>query len=200
MINKIATGEWGPETNARDLDQINAMAARGYFNAFQVVIKSVSKVIKNDHSGKIFEDDLQTWYRELFSPSVQSGLLKAGDLAGYRNGPVFIKGARHVPPRAEGVDGAMETLFQLLQEEKHPAVRAVLGHFIFVYVHPYFDGNGRIARFLLNLMLVSGGYDWTVIRAEGRRTYMRTLEQASTESNIVPFAKFVKSELEYWGE
>ncbi len=198
LIHKIATGEWSPESKVKDRDQINAMAARGYFKAFQVVMKSVSKVIKNGHPGKVFEDDLQTWYRELFSPSVQVGLLKAGDLAGYRNGPVFIKGARHVPPRAAAVEGAMETLFQLLQEEKHPAVRAVLGHFILAYVHPYFDGNGRIARFLLNLMLVSGGYDWTVIRAERRSTYMSALEQASTESNIVPFAKFVKSELDYW--
>jgi Fic family protein len=37
-------------------------------------------------------------------------------------------------------------------------VRAALGHFLFVYIHPYMDGNGRLARFLMNLMLVDAGY------------------------------------------
>ena len=37
------------------------------------------------------------------------------------------------------------------------AVRAVLGHFFFVYIHPYMDGNGRMGRFVLNAMLASGG-------------------------------------------
>ncbi len=92
----------------------------------------------------------------------------------------------------------METLFGLLKEEKHPAVRAVLGHFIFVYIHPYMDGNGRVARFLLNLMLISGGYNWTVIRINGREKYMSALEAASTKGEIKLFVEFIRSELEYW--
>ncbi len=103
-----------------------------------------------------------------------------------------------MPPRKEAVQDSMDTLFNLLKQEEHPAVRAVLGHFIFVYIHPYMDGNGRIARFLLNLMLISGGYDWTIIRNTGRSEYMQSLEAASTEGNIEPFAKFVRSELNYW--
>ena len=49
--------------------------------------------------------------------------------------------------------------------EPEPGVRAVLGHWMFGYIHPYPDGNGRIARFLMNAMLASGGYPWTVVRA-----------------------------------
>ncbi|WP_317503891.1 Fic family protein [Idiomarina sp. HP20-50] len=37
-----------------------------------------------------------------------------------------------------------------------------------VYIHPYFDGNGRIGRFIMNLMLASGGYPWTVVPVERR--------------------------------
>jgi Fic family protein len=51
----------------------------------------------------------------------------------------------------------MPAFFELLREETEPAVRVVLGHFVFVYIHPYMDGNGRIGRFMMNLMMASGG-------------------------------------------
>jgi Fic family protein len=78
-----------------------------------------------------------------------------------------------------------------LQTEKEASVRAVLGHFIFVYIHPYSDGNGRMGRFLMNVMLASGGYPWTVIPLDERETYMKALEKASVEQNIEEFAKFL---------
>ncbi len=89
----------------------------------------------------------------------------------------------------------MEELFELLKNEENPSVRAVLGHFIFVFIHPYMDGNGRIARFLMNLMLISGGYSWTIIKVDFRKQYMAALEEASTKENILPFAKFIKDKL-----
>lgn len=89
----------------------------------------------------------------------------------------------------------MTTLFDLIEEEQSAAVRAVLGHFIFVYVHPYFDGNGRLGRFLMNVMLASGGYDWTTIQLSSRSQYMSTLELASVSLNMRPFAEFVYEEV-----
>lgn len=85
-----------------------------------------------------------------------------------------------------------------LKEEENAAVRAVLGYFIFVYIHPYMDGNGRTGRFLMNLMLVSGGYNWTVIRTERRAEYTTALEKASVDQDFVPFVKFVLSEMQNW--
>lgn len=196
LITKIATGNWDPDNDDHDKNQVNALAAKGYHDAFQSVVSSVDKVLKQKKiAGEIFESDLQSWYRPLFLPSVQAGLLKASDLAGYRNGPVYIRNSRHVPLPVGAVADAMETLFELLKEEENAAARAVLGHFVFVYIHPYMDGNGRIGRFLMNLMLVSGGYSWTVIRAEHRKDYIATLEQASVHHIITPFAKFVLSEM-----
>ncbi|MDZ4662949.1 MAG: Fic family protein [Pseudomonadota bacterium] len=199
LIQQIAEGRWSPETNPKDREQIDTMAAKGYFEAFQKVIESVRATLSGINPGEIFERDLQDWYRALFSASVHAGILKPADLAGYRNGSVFIQNARHVPPRSkEAVIDSMETLFKLLKEEPHAGVKAILGHFIFVFIHPYSDGNGRIGRFLLNLMLVSGGYPWTVIRSDNRPQYMDALEAASTGGNIEPFARFVVSELKYW--
>ena len=85
----------------------------------------------------------------------------------------------------------MAALFDLLQQEPEPAVRAVLGHWLLGYIHAYPDGNGRMARFLMNVMLTSGGYPWTVIRVEQRAVYMAALEAASVDLNLYPFAELL---------
>ena len=53
----------------------------------------------------------------------------------------------HVPMRHEAVRDCMPMLFDLLREENDPAVHVVLGHVVFVYIHPYMDGNGQMGRF-----------------------------------------------------
>ena len=85
----------------------------------------------------------------------------------------------------------MPALFDLLKQEPEPGVRAVLGHWLFGYIHPYPDGNGRMARFLMNAMLASGGYPWTVIRVEDRDAYLAALDRASIDMDIEPFATFI---------
>jgi hypothetical protein len=191
LIEKVRGGNWNPEKNEEDRKQKDAMAARGYWQAFQAVKASIKEILKGKDPGNIADEDYGKWYRELFAPSVAAGILKPSDLAGYRNGPVYIKGSKHTPPSPGAIRDAMPALFDLLKEEKEPSVRAVLGHFIFVYLHPYMDGNGRIGRFLMNVMLASGGYPWTVISLENRDEYMEVLEKASVEQDISPFTDFL---------
>jgi Fic/DOC family len=191
LIDRVRTGKWNPESEGADKEQRNALAARGYWQSYQAVLKSLNKILAGKNPGKVADDDHGTWYRELFSPSVAVGLLRASDLAGYRNGPVYIRRSMHVPLNRDAVRDAMPTLFELLRKEKEPAVRVVLGHFIFVYIHPYMDGNGRIGRFMMNAMLAAGGYPWTVVPLENRAQYMEALEQASVHQNIVPFTEFL---------
>jgi len=99
----------------------------------------------------------------------------------------------HVPPRFEAVRDCMPTFFDLIQEETEPWVRVVLGHFVFVYIHPYMDGNGRIGRFLMNVILASGSFPWTVIPVEKRNEYMNAVEKGSVEQDIEPFSIFLES-------
>jgi Fic family protein len=127
----------------------------------------------------------------MFAPSVTAGLARPADLAGYRVAPVYIQRSMHVPPGSHAVRDAMPAFFDLLREEAEPSVRVVLGHFLFVYVHPYPDGNGRMARFLMNVILAAGGYPWTIVPVERRDTYMAALEAASVRQEIGPFADFL---------
>ena len=191
LIERVRSGNWNPETNEKDKQGKDALAARGYYLAFEAVKKSIEKVFSGENPGKVADNGHGDWYREMFSPSVTAGLIRRADLAGYRNSQVFISNSFHIPPNPEAVRDAMPALFEMLKNEKEPAVRAVLGHFVFVYIHPYMDGNGRIGRFLMNVMLASGGYPWTIIPVERRNEYMNSLENASVGQNIENFAKFI---------
>ncbi len=191
LIERVRTGNWNPDANEDDRNRRNALAARGYWQAFQAVQDSVRRVVEGQNAGSVADEDHRVWYRELFAPSVTAGLLRPADLAGYRSDQVYIRRSMHVPPNRDAVRDLMPAFFELLREETESSVRAVLGHFAFVYIHPYMDGNGRIGRFLMNVMLASGGYPWAVIPVGERNAYMAALEKASVDQDIAPFADFL---------
>lgn len=191
LIEKVRSGTWNPEDNDEDRALKDALAARGYWEAFQRVKDSIRTVLEGSDAGDVVERDLSDWYRNLFAPSVTAGILKASQLAGYRSSPVYIRQSQHVPMSPEAVRDCMPVFFDLLKEEKEPVVRIVLGHFIFVFIHPFLDGNGRIARFLMNVMMAAAGQPWTVIKVEQRRAYMTALEAASVKGDVRPFAAFL---------
>lgn len=195
LIERARAGHWNPDQLARDEEEGNALAARGYWQAFQLVRDDVGRVIAGAEVGPLVSEGHRAWYRELFQPSVAAGLIKAEALAGYRNDAVFIRNSSHVPPRWEAVRDAMPALFDLVGAEEEPSVRAVLAHWLFGYIHPYPDGNGRTARFLMNVLLASGGYPWTVIRVDDRKRYMEGLEAASVGNDIRPFATFLAEQV-----
>ena len=191
LIERVKKGTWDSKANDQDRKQRDVMAARGYWDAFQEVEKSIGSILDGKNPGEVAYSDHGEWYAALFEPSVTAGLLKPSDLAGYRNHQVYIGRSMHTPLNKEAVRDAMPVLFELLTEEKEASVRAVLGHFVFVFIHPYMDGNGRMGRFLMNVMLSSGGYPWTVIPVQRREEYMQALEKASVGQDIEPFARFL---------
>jgi Fic family protein len=195
LIERVARGDWNPEAHKHDADARNAMAAHGYWLAHNAVKDSMREILAGANSGRVAQRDHRQWYRQLFAPSVDAGILRPADLAGYRGHQVFIRNAAHVPPPVEAVRDMMPVLFELLVHEPSAAVRAVLGHFVFVFIHPYMDGNGRMGRFLMNAMLASGGFPWTVLRMDRREEYMSALNSASSEGDIRPLAHFIATSL-----
>ena len=191
LIERVRGGRWDPDDHDDDRKNHDALAARGYWQAFQLVKDAVAEIIGGADAGAVVRVAHKDWYRELFQPCVAAGLISAGALAGYRNDAVYLRTSRYVPPRWEAVREAMPALFDLLEKEPEPGVRAVLGHWLFGYIHPYPDGNGRMARFLMNATLASGGYPWTVVRVEDRASYLLALDSASIDMDIKPFSKFI---------
>lgn len=196
LIDRVAKNGWNPDSNEEDKESRDAMAARGYFQAFGVVQESIKKILSGKNAGGVLKIDHRIWYSELFGPAVAAGILKRHHLAGYRTGPVYIRNSKHTPLPREALLDSMEELFRLIAEEPEASVRAVLGHHLFVFIHPYNDGNGRIGRFMMNALLASGGYPWTVVRVARRQQYMDALEKASVDGEIRALAKFLAEEMQ----
>ena len=114
---------------------------------------------------------------------------------GYRRHLIFLRGSLHSPPHYDHVRDGMLGLTECLSAEPDAFVCAVLGHWLFGFIHPYMDGNGRMARFTMNVFLASGGYPWTVIRVEYREAYMAALETASVADDPSAFARFVAEQV-----
>lgn len=191
LIERVRSGEWNPKEDKTDADRKNALAARGYYQAFLKVRESVKEIFQNGNAGEIVGRDFENWHFEMFQPCITAGIIKPSDLIGYRTGQVYIRGSKHTPLSPDAVRDAMPVLIDLMKDEDNAIVRAILGHFFFVYIHPYMDGNGRTARFLMNVMLVTAGYPWRIVTVDERARYMAALEKASIDGDISDFAKVI---------
>ena len=99
----------------------------------------------------------------------------------YRDGPVSIRGSRHIPPPWQRIPELMEIWLAWSDGDGlayPPIVRAALAHEAFLNIHPFYDGNGRVARLLLNLQLMRDGYPTVLVQRSARETYIRALEAA----------------------
>lgn len=193
LLEKVRSGSWDPKNDEEDKERKNALAARGYYQAYQLLKQSVADALAGQDPAQMYVKKHQSWHFQLFEPCIRAGIIKASDLVGYRTHQVYIRNSLHVPINPDAVLDAMTALSTLMQEEPDAFIRAVLGHFFFVYIHPYMDGNGRTARFTMNSQLVTGGYPWVVVPVERREEYMASLETASVKEDIEPFVKFIVS-------
>lgn len=110
----------------------------------------------------------------------------------YRAVPVRISGSEHRPPEPILVPEEMEEFLQWYETEStlHPVIKGCVAHLKLVEIHPFYDGNGRTARLLLNLHLLRHDYPPAIIRKEERPAYFNALENART-GDISAFAALV---------
>lgn len=116
----------------------------------------------------------------------------------YRNGQVRILGANFVPPNYLKVSELMKELvrFANLKSNEHtPIEQIALFHHKFVWIHPFFDGNGRTARLLMNLLFMKHGYPPAIILKNNRMQYYRSLNLAN-EGKYDSFILLVAQSLE----
>jgi Fic family protein len=102
----------------------------------------------------------------------------------YRNSGVRITGANFTPPNALKVDDLMDELLSWVNAEQNLPlpVKATIFHHRFVWIHPFFDGNGRTVRLLFNLLLMSEGYPPAIILQQDRKKYYDALNKANNGS------------------
>jgi len=98
---------------------------------------------------------------------------------GYKQVPNYITGSQVKLTPPEKVEKEMKELVEWYgkaSEKMHPLQASALFHGGFERIHPFEDGNGRVGRFLANIMLVNKGYPPLIIRSSQRQSYIKCLE------------------------
>ncbi len=134
----------------------------------------------------IREIDILTMHK-MFYESIEN------EYAGkYREIDVFISGSKYPVAEPGRIKREMDELFQWIKTERdklHPVVFAAQLHKRFVFVHPFKDGNGRIARLIMNTVLIQDGYLLAIIPPVLRIEYIQLLEKAHRDDK--PFEEFI---------
>ena len=116
----------------------------------------------------------------------------------FRTAPVYIRGANMTPPPASQVESLMREWGVWIDGEGkdyEPVIRAGIAHHGFEAVHPFLDGNGRVGRLLLNLMLMREGYPPALLLRDWRVRYIQALDTANT-GNYSPLANIIGQAVE----
>lgn len=149
--------------------------------------KAFDEIIKLSQNKTFTEDDIKLLHK-LFYEKIDNE--KAGK---YRTSQVIITGSDVELPKPEELDEKMhEFILQLpkLKAELHPVEYAAMVHIIFVNIHPFADGNGRVARLLMNLALLQSGYNIVVIPPVVRADYISALQKTNSGNNT-EFINFI---------
>ena len=110
----------------------------------------------------------------------------------YRKEKVFISGSKYSLPSPEKVPELMDDFIDRvkdLEKKNHPVEYSALVHKEIAFIHPFIDGNGRVARLLMNLILLQKGYCIAIIPPILRRDYIQALEKAHIDDK--DFRKFI---------
>lgn len=111
----------------------------------------------------------------------------------YRKKQVIITGSDVNFPKPDDLDTLMKDFVKRipqLRADLHPVEYAAMVHAIFVNIHPFIDGNGRVARLLMNLALLQSAYNITIIPPVVRSDYIRALQE-SNHNIYPPFVNFI---------
>jgi len=152
--------------------------ARNDAEAFDLMMELVS-------SKKKFSQEIIQQIHEF----VMEGIVK--NPGQYRTENVRITGAKINPPSYLKIIKLMDEYIQNIEKLKLQTIKkAAFIHHEFVRIHPFIDGNGRVARLLTNFYLMKKGYPPIVIQKEDRKKYYKTLNKAD-QGDLSDFATFI---------
>ena len=157
--------------------------------------KITEGLVKNLHA--LLLKDIHFTYAKGANDQLIKKPLNAGKYKERPNHVLTLSGRVHHYVSPLHVKDEMEKLVHWLGKAKdiHPVERAALFHYRFVAIHPFDDGNGRLARLLMNLILMQSGYPICIVKNEHRRQYLNAIELADNHKSKMPFVYFIADEL-----
>lgn len=129
---------------------------------------------------------------------IMRGILGA-EAGSYRRQAVRIVGSSHIPPNWVKVPDAMAAFVAGLGKgpgHEHPISFAARAHVELAAVHPFIDGNGRVSRMIVNLLLMQAGYPPALYTATSRAQYLETLERAQVQGDEEGFVALTAAAVE----
>ncbi len=126
------------------------------------------------------------------------------DAGVYRRYQVLITQSKHRPPKWQEVPDLMKQVIGELNSKRRGAAAvesAVKVHHLVAWIHPFGDGNGRLARLLMNLRLMRAGFPPVIVEKKVRKSYYNTLESADEgdyRSLAALVAQALKKSLDLW--
>jgi fido (protein-threonine AMPylation protein) len=142
--------------------------------------RELADVVARDHSAPITEADLRTMHSVILGPVEGAGR--------YKRFANTISGSAHEPAAPIDVPSHMSQLATWLSEsDAHPVVKATIAHAWLTHIHPFEDGNGRMARLVANLVLARAWYPPVIVKAGAHKlTY---LAASDTGEDVLPLLR-----------
>ena len=182
VLRGITIGKKSIPEALRGKDLGDILVAQNHSSAINLI-----KKIAFDRTYKISEDDI----KKIHGIVLKGVIASAGQ---YRSYDLEVKGAGFIPPPFYDVPKHMKELLNTLNnnpDELRPIELAAQIHYDFSWIHPFVDGNGRMSRLLLNLILVRNGYPFVVIKNVDKPQYLRALREMDVSGNFKPFLIYI---------
>ena len=173
-------------------------------------VKAIEDAVKDNH--KLNEAFIRNLHRVLLKEPYEMNAVtpegklvkKTISIGDYKTTPNKVTTSTgetlfFTPP--EQVKSAMSDLIDWYRtkerEEEHPIIIAATFHYRFVRIHPFDEGNGRMARLLMNMILIKHGYTVAIVQQEHRGQYVNRLEQADKTEDLSEFINYIANSCEY---
>ena len=170
------------------LEEGIAVSGKPLIHHLEVIgLSSAYDLLYQEELKESFSEETIKRFHWLFYNHIDA--LQAGK---YRKEKVFLTGSKYPLPDPKEIPQRMKDWLSevgLTRKELHPVVFAALAHKELVFIHPFIDGNGRVARLLMNLILLQAGYTIAIIPPVTRPEYIQSLEKAHEDDT--DFVRFI---------
>jgi len=163
-----------------NIDPKKVLLINNHKNAFLRVVQMIKDDLPMD------EDNLKDLHQILMDGCIDTGGL-------YRNVDISIKGSNHTPPSHIKVYDRMKKYFHYCLEGPDDDLLKYIAycHLQLAKIHPFLDGNGRLARLVLNYYLMKYDFMPVIVTYEERHRYFQLLEEFKVNKNINPFIEYL---------